>query len=84
MGYPYPMYGMPFQGTSAPGQTYVPLDEFVHLQKRILILEQITSQVLAAQACGVCRTRHGTSQCPVCGILFCTPDWAAHVARGCK
>jgi hypothetical protein len=85
MGYSYgsPMYGMPFQGPVAPGQTFVPFDEFVHLQKRILILEQVTSQVLAGQACCVCRTKPGTSQCPVCGLLFCAPEWAAHVAHGC-
>jgi hypothetical protein len=84
--YPGAQYGAPmYFPQQYGGQVFVLAEEWIALQRRILWLESATAQVMngARHACSACRAKVGTNQCPACGGLFCTPDWAAHVAHGC-
>jgi hypothetical protein len=82
----YPGSPGAFGAYGPQGQVMVPLDELISVQKRILILEELASQLLAGQgpACLTCKAIAGTAKCPVCSGMFCGPDWAAHVANGCQ
>jgi hypothetical protein len=86
-GYPQYQGGyVPYQYPMGIGQVYVPVEEFASLQRRLLLLEQATAHLLNGQGngCCMCRIKVGTNCCPSCGRSFCTPDWVAHVAHGCK
>lgn len=63
----------------------VSFDEYALMQRRLTILEQLASRLIAGQRknCQGCKRRPGCNKCPVCQNVFCMQDWAAHVARGC-
>ncbi|OHT09760.1 hypothetical protein TRFO_21181 [Tritrichomonas foetus] len=69
-------------------------DEFSQLQKRVVELEQVLSQILPKfsnnpgmmqpSVCFACNGKPGLNICPVCGHCFCHEDFCAHIAKGCK
>ena len=68
-------------------------EDFSQLQKRVIVIEQVLSQILPKyqnqslfqpKICSACNSKPGLNICPVCGNSFCQEDFYAHVAKGCK
>ena len=82
------------QAQSIPmNDNLVQRDDFSQLQKRVIVIEQVLSQILPKyqnqslfqpKICSACNSKPGLNICPVCGNSFCQEDFYAHVAKGCK
>lgn len=68
-------------------------EDFSQLQKRVIAIEQVLSQILPKyqnqslfqpKICAACNSKPGLNICPVCGNSFCQEDFYAHVLKGCK
>lgn len=89
---PY-QYPQPQPFIQPPNQELVQRTDFSQLQKRVVIMEQILSQILPKynnqslfqpKICFSCNSKPGLNICPVCSNSFCQEDFYAHVAHGCK